>query len=209
MYHYTLKFVNKNVGGMTVGYTLNVSSEQNHFPPGSDIEKALINAGFSKYEAQRLCFPNYWECCEIAQGGGNRISQPSAPSNSKSKVKPTVAKKDSDEYLDDAIADELVAAYSGDDSDDDYNEPSAWSYMSFLEKCEYIVKFKWLDEFLDNLPKRILNAILSFIYLEIMAVVWLLASLFSERWRNAVWRSIYKSVKWLNEKLDNSNILSK
>ena len=60
MYHYTLKFVDKYVGGMTVGYTLNVSSPQNGFPSGSDIEKALINAGFSKYEAQRLCFPNYW-----------------------------------------------------------------------------------------------------------------------------------------------------
>ena len=208
MYYFTLKFANKNVGGMTVGFTLNVSSEQN-VPCGRDIEKALINAGFSKSDAQRLSEPTYWEWETAQGGGGNRISQPSAPSNSKSKVKPTVAKKDEDEYLDDAIADELVAAYSGDDSDDDYNEPSAWSYMSFLEKCEYIVKLKWLDEFLDNLPKRILNAILSFIYLEIMAVVWLLASLFSERWRNAVWRSIYKSVKWLNEKLDNSNILSK
>ena len=208
MYYFTLKFVNKYVGGMTAGFTLNVSSEQN-VPSGRDIQKALINAGFSKSDAERFSEPTYWEW-KIAQGGGgNRISQPSAPSNSKSKAKPTAAKKDSDEYLDDAIADELVAAYSGDDSDDDYNEPSAWSYMSFLEKCEYIVKFKWLDEFLDNLPKRILNAILSFIYLEIMAVVWLLASLFSERWRNAVWRSIYKSVKWLNEKLDNSNILSK
>ena len=188
MYHYTLKFANKNVGGMTVGYTLNVSSEQNHFPPGGDIEKALINAGFDKYEAQRLCYPNYWECCEIAQGGDNKMSQPTAPSNSQGKVQDKVAKED---------------------LDDDYNEQSDWSYMSFLEKCEYIVKFKWIDDFLDNLPKRILNAILSFIYLEIMAVVWLLASLFSERWRNAVWRSIYKSVKWLNEKLDNSNILSK
>ena len=95
-----------------------------------------------------------------------------------------------------------------DDFDDDFDE-SVWSSMDFAEKVVYIVKFEWIDEFLDNLPKRILNAILSFIYLEIMAVVWLQASLFSERWRNAVWRSIYKSVKWLNEKLDNSNILSK
>ena len=203
MMYFTLKFANKYVGGMTVGYTLNVSSAQN-VPCGSDIEKALINAGFSKSDAQRFSEPTYWEW-EIAQGGDNRMSQPTASSNSKGKVQEKVAKEDSD----DAIADELVAAYSGDDSDDDYDEPSDWSYMSFLEKCEYIVKFKWIDEFLDNLPKRILNAILSFIYLEIMAVVWLLASLFSERWRNAVWRSIYKSVKWLNEKLDNSNILSK
>ena len=60
MYYFTLKFANKYVGGMTVGYTLNVSSQQNCFPSGSDIEKALINVGFSKYEAQRLCFPNYW-----------------------------------------------------------------------------------------------------------------------------------------------------
>ena len=187
MYHYTLKFANKYVGGMTVGYTLNVSSSQTT-PTKSDIEKALINAGFSKSDAQRLSEPTYWEWETAQGGGGNRISQPSAPSNSQGKVQDKVAKED---------------------LDDDYNEQSDWSYMSFLEKCEYIVKLKWIDEFLDNLPKRILNAILSFIYLEIMAVVWLLASLFSERWRNAVWRSIYNSVKWLNEKLDNSNILSK
>ena len=184
--YFTLKFANKYVGGMTVGYTLNVSSAQN-VPCGSDIEKALINAGFSKSDAQRLSEPTYWEW-EIAQGGDNRMSQPTAPSNSKGKVQDKVAEED---------------------LDDDDNEQSDWSYMSFLEKCEYIVKFKWIDEFLDNLHKRILNAILSFIYLEIMAVVWLLASLFSERWRNAVWRSIYKSVKWLNDKLDNSNIISK
>ena len=187
MYYFTLKFANKNVGGMTVGYTLNVSSEQN-VPCGRDIEKALINAGFSKSDAQRLSEPTYWEWETAQGGGGNRISQPTASSNSKGKVQDKVAEED---------------------LDDDYNEQSDWSYMSFLEKCEYIVKFKWIDEFFDNLPKRILNAILSFIYLEIMAVIWMLASLFSERWRNAVWRSIYKSVKWLNEKLDNSNILSK
>ena len=186
MMYFTLKFANKYVGGMTVGYTLNVSSAQN-VPCGSDIEKALINAGFSKSDAQRLSEPTYWEW-EIAQGGDNRMSQPTAPSNSKGKVQDKVAEED---------------------LDDDDNEQSDWSYMSFLEKCEYIVKFKWIDEFLDNLPKRILNAILSFIYLEIMAVIWMLASLFSERWRNAVWRAIYKSVKWLNDKLDNSNIISK
>ena len=59
MYYFTLKFVNKYVGGMTVGYTLNVSSPQNPPAPG-DIEKALINAGFSKSDAQRLSEPTYW-----------------------------------------------------------------------------------------------------------------------------------------------------
>ena len=52
MYHYTLKFANKYVGGMTVGYTINVSSSQTT-PNKSDIEKALINAGFSKSDADR------------------------------------------------------------------------------------------------------------------------------------------------------------
>ena len=56
MYHYTLKFANKYVGGMTVGYTLNVSSSQTT-PTKSDIEKALINAGFSKSDADRFSFP--------------------------------------------------------------------------------------------------------------------------------------------------------
>ena len=59
MYHFSLKFADKYVGGMTVGYTLNVSSSQNP-PTRDDIWKALINAGFSKYEAERLSYPNYW-----------------------------------------------------------------------------------------------------------------------------------------------------
>ena len=59
MYHFTLKFANKYVGGMTVGYTLNVSSPQNP-PAPSDIEKALINAGFSKSDARALSEPTYW-----------------------------------------------------------------------------------------------------------------------------------------------------
>ena len=59
MYYFTLKFVNKYVGGMTVGYTLNVSSEQN-VPSGRDIQKALINAGFSKSDAERFSEPTYW-----------------------------------------------------------------------------------------------------------------------------------------------------
>mgnify|MGYP003412560748 FL=1 len=59
MYHYTLKFANKYVGGMTVGYTINVSSPQNP-PAPSDIEKALINAGFSKSEARQFSEPTYW-----------------------------------------------------------------------------------------------------------------------------------------------------
>lgn len=59
MYHYTLKFANKYVGGMTVGYTINVSSSQTT-PNKSDIEKALINAGFSKSDADRFSYPNYW-----------------------------------------------------------------------------------------------------------------------------------------------------
>ena len=59
MYHFTLKFANKYVGGMTVGYTLNVSFPQNH-PAPSDIEKALINAGFSKSEASQFSQPHYW-----------------------------------------------------------------------------------------------------------------------------------------------------
>lgn len=60
MFHFTLKFANKYVGGMTVGYTLNVVSSQQSTPTGSDIEKALLNAGFDKYEAQRLSQPSYW-----------------------------------------------------------------------------------------------------------------------------------------------------
>ena len=92
--------------------------------------------------------------------------------------------------------------------DDDDDEPSDWSCMSFLEKVVYIVKLKWIDDFLDNLPKRIVNAILSFLFMEIMVVVWLLASLCSESWRNAVWKAIYKSVKWFNKVLDKSNIVS-
>ncbi len=59
MYHFTLKFANKYVGGMTVGYTLNVSSPQNP-PAPSDIEKALINAGFSKSEAMQFSQLHYW-----------------------------------------------------------------------------------------------------------------------------------------------------
>ena len=59
MYHFTLKFANKYVGGMTVGYTLNVSSSQNP-PAPSDIEKALINAGFSQSDARRFSDPTYW-----------------------------------------------------------------------------------------------------------------------------------------------------
>ena len=59
MYHFTLKFADKYVGGMTVGYTLNVSSPQNPPAPG-DIEKALINAGFSPSDARRFSEPIYW-----------------------------------------------------------------------------------------------------------------------------------------------------
>jgi len=59
MYHFTLKFANKYVGGMTVGYTLNVSSPQ-MLPGREDIRKALINAGFSKSEAEQFSYPNYW-----------------------------------------------------------------------------------------------------------------------------------------------------
>ena len=51
MYHFTLKFSNKYVGAMSYGYTLNVSSSQ-MLPDREDIRKALINAGFSKYEAE-------------------------------------------------------------------------------------------------------------------------------------------------------------
>jgi hypothetical protein len=186
MYHFTLKFVNKYVGGMTVGYTLNVSSPQSP-PAPSDIEKALINAGFSKPEARHLSEPTYWKWEETVQGGDNIMSKPTVSSNSKGNVQDKVAKED---------------------SDDDDDEPSDWSCMSFLEKVEYIVKFKWIDDFLDNLPKRIFNAILSFLFMEIMVVVWLLASLCSESWRNAVWKAIYNSVKWFNRLLDKSNIVS-
>ena len=59
MYHFTLKFADKYVGGMTVGYTLNVSSPQNPPAPGG-IEKALINAGFSPSDARRFSEPTYW-----------------------------------------------------------------------------------------------------------------------------------------------------
>ena len=44
---------------MTVGYTLNVSSPQNP-PAPSDIEKALINAGFSQSDARHFSEPTYW-----------------------------------------------------------------------------------------------------------------------------------------------------
>lgn len=165
------------------------------------IYSTLKGMGCSHGAASFAASTNKWE---TAQEREKRIAKQSASSNSNGKAKATVA----EEVVDDTMADELVAAYSNEDLDDDCDEPSAWSCMSFLEKVEYIFKLKWLDDFLDNLPKRILNAFLSFIYLEIMAVVWLLASLFSERWRNAVWKSMYKSVKWLNKLLDNSNIVS-
>ena len=64
MYNFSLKFEDKYVGGMTVGYTLNVSSSQNP-PTRADIQKALIKAGFSKYEAERLSYPNYWSTEEL------------------------------------------------------------------------------------------------------------------------------------------------
>ena len=160
------------------------------------IYNTLKGMGCSHGAASFAASTNKWE---TAQERDKRMAKQSASSNSERKAKTTVEQEDTDE---------LVAAYSNDDLDDDDDEPSAWSCMSFLEKVEYIFKLKWIDDFCDNLPKRILNAFLSFIYLEIMAVVWLLASLFSERWRNAVWKSMYKSVKWLNKLLDNSNIVS-
>ena len=172
------------------------------------IYNTLKGMGCSHGAASFAASTNKWE---TAQEREKRIAKQSASYDSDGKVKTSVAKEDSDEVLDDAIADELVAAYSGDnpdDDDDDDDEPSAWSCMSFLEKVKYIFTFKWIDDFLDNLPKRILNAILSFFFLEIMAVIWLLASLFSKRWRNGVWKAIYKSVKWLNKLLDKSNIVS-
>lgn len=128
---------------------------------------------------------------ETAQERDKRLAKPSDSSISQGVTKTKVEKEDSDNVL-----------------DDNYDEPSAWSCMSFFEKVKYIFTFKWIDDFLDNLPKRFVNAILSFLFLEIMAVIWLLASLCSECWRNAVWKAIYKSVKWLNRLLDKSNIVS-
>lgn len=173
------------------------------------IYSTLKDMGCSHGAASFAASTNKWE---TAQERDKRMAKQSASSNNRGEVKTTFAKEDSDEVLDDAIADKLVAAYSGgnsdDDSDDDYDEPSAWSYMSFFEKIEYIVKLKWIDEFLDNFPKRFVNAILSCLFLEIMAVIWLLASLFSERWRNAVWKAMYKSIKWLNKMLDKSDVVT-
>lgn len=59
MYYFTLKFANSYVGGMTVGYTINVASPQNP-PAPSDIEKALIRAGFTPSDARRFSEPSYW-----------------------------------------------------------------------------------------------------------------------------------------------------
>lgn len=152
------------------------------------IYNALKEMGCSHGAASFAASTNKWE---TAQEREKRMAKQSASSSSEVKNKTTVAKVDTDEVL-----------------DDDDDEPSDWSYMSFLEKVEYIVKLKWIDDFLDNLPKRILNAILSFLFMEIMVVVWLLASLCSESWRNAVWKAIYKSVKWFNRLLDKANIVS-
>ena len=151
------------------------------------IYEALKGMGCSHGAASFAASTNKWE---TAQEREKRMAKQSAPSDSEEKDETTGVKEDTDEVLD----------------DDD--EPSDWSCMSFLEKVEYIVKLKWIDDFLDNLPKRILNAILSFLFMEIMVVVWLLASLCSESWRNAVWKAIYKSVKWFNRVLDKSNIVS-
>lgn len=157
--------------------------------------------GCSHGAASFAASTNKWETAEEKE---KRLAKSSASSNSKKENKKSVTRDDSEDDDDEVV----VKDNSDDDLDDDDDEPSAWSCMSFFEKVKYIVTLKWIDDFLDNLPKRILNAILSFLFLEIMVVIWLLASLCSECWRNAVWKAIYKSVKWFNKVLDKSDIVS-
>jgi hypothetical protein len=163
--------------GISEGTMITAQSEDQE-----DIYKALKNLGCSELIAKTGKYRSLWE---TAQERDRRMAKPSNSSISQGVTKTKVEKEDSDDVL-----------------DDNYDEPSAWYYMSFFEKVKYIFTFKWIDDFLDNLPKRFVNAILSFLFLEIMAVIWLLASLCSECWRNAVWKAIYKSVKWLNRLLD-------
>lgn len=166
-----------------------------------EIYKTLKAMGCSYGAASFAASTNKWETAEEKE---KRLAKSSASSNSKKENKKSVTRDDSEDDDDEVV----VKDKSDDDLDDDDDEPSAWSCMSFFEKVKYIVTLKWIDDFLDNLPKRFLNAILSFLFLEIMVVIWLLASLCSECWRNAVWKAIYKSVKWFNKVLDKSDIVS-
>ena len=59
LYYFTLKFANKYVAGLTVGYTINVASSQRP-PAPSDIENALLNAGFSPSDARFFYEPSFW-----------------------------------------------------------------------------------------------------------------------------------------------------
>ena len=62
--------------------------------------------------------------------------------------------------------------------------------------------FGWLDDFLDNLPKRFGCAIFSLIVVEVMAVLWFLVALCSARGRDKVWEWTNNIVEWLNDKFD-------
>ena len=62
--------------------------------------------------------------------------------------------------------------------------------------------FGWMDDFLDNLPKRFGCAIFSLIIVEIMAVLWFLVALFSASGRDKVCELPNSVIEWLYEKFE-------
>ena len=56
--------------------------------------------------------------------------------------------------------------------------------------------FGWIDDFLDNLPKRFGCAIFSLIIVEVMAVLWFLVALFSASGRDKVWEWTNSVIEW-------------
>ena len=62
--------------------------------------------------------------------------------------------------------------------------------------------FGWMDDFLDNLPKRFGCAVLTLIVLEVMAVLCFLAALCSAKWRDKVWEWTSNMIESLNNKFD-------
>lgn len=62
--------------------------------------------------------------------------------------------------------------------------------------------FGWMDDFLDNLPKRFGCAILTLIVLEVMAVLCFFAALCSANWRDKVWGWTNNIIESLNNKFN-------
>ena len=95
------------VSGISEGTMITSQSESQ-----DDIYKALKNSGCDELKAKTAKYRGLWE---TAQEREKRMAKQSASSNSKGKAKATVA----EEVVDDTMADELVAAYSNEDLDDD------------------------------------------------------------------------------------------